>query len=199
MVDFKEIFDIMKKKYEAIFDCYYPTYDNRGFTEKNLSALFVEAYKEKVPSAIAWYEAPLESVRKENGHNDNKHMDVVIFDDVNSAAIFIESKRVYDNRKERQSRYDLERLRSEKNRLFLSNRYKKKTNTHYCVILADIWASVKQKIERLKRWESCQVYDGDGEYIVKNFIDYDTSNNETNNEIKYTYNLLGYIEKKEIN
>lgn len=191
MVDFKEVFDIMKKKYEAIFDCYYPTYGDRGFTEKNLSALFVESYKEKVPSAIAWYEAPLESVRKENGHNDNKHMDVVIFDDVNSAAIFIESKRLYDNKKERQSRYDLERLRDKKNRSFLSKQYSKHIKTNFCIIVADIWPTVRQKIDRLKRWESGLVYNGDGEYIVKDFKDYDT----TNNFIKNSYYLLGYIEK----
>lgn len=191
MVDFKEVFDIMKKKYEAIFDCYYPTYGERGFTEKNLSALFVESYKEKVPSAIAWYEAPLESIRKENGHNDNKHMDVVIFDDVNSVAIFIESKRLYDNKKERQSRYDLERLRDKKNRSFLSKQYSKNIKTNYCIIVADIWPTVRQKIDRLKRWESGLVYNGDGEYIVRDFKDYDT----TNNVIKNSYYLLGYIEK----
>jgi hypothetical protein len=194
MVDFKEVYDIMKKKYEAIFDCYYPTYGERGFTEKNLSALFVEAYKEKVPSAIAWYEAPLESVRKENGHNDNKHMDVVIFDDVNSAAIFIESKRVYDKKKELQSRNDLQRLRSEKNRSFLSKQYSKNINTNYCIILADIWTTVKQKIDRLERWESGIVYDGDGEYIFRDFKDYETPNKI----IKDQYHLLGYIEKIEL-
>ncbi len=175
----KEILSLIKKKYSKILTEYYPTYGNRGFTEQNLSALFVEAYKEIYPDTIAWFEAPLESVKKENGHFDNKHIDVILFDFKEQTMILVESKRIHSERKLNGAKQDLRRITDRNNFEFLLKNLRNRDGIRrvksIILVLADIWTDKRHKISRLEKWKKHDVFDIDGDYFYTDFTDFENA------------------------
>ena len=50
------MFDNMRQEYIKILNVLYPSKGNTGFTERNLSVNFCNAYKQVFSNAVVWYE-----------------------------------------------------------------------------------------------------------------------------------------------
>ncbi|NEW81271.1 MAG: hypothetical protein GZ094_02745 [Mariniphaga sp.] len=87
----------LRKRYDNIFEQYYPAHNSTGFTERNLTCHFAEALVIDLndKAAFIWYEAPLP--RPEKGKCP--HIDAVVFSKTRNAVFFIEAKRLGDKPK----------------------------------------------------------------------------------------------------
>lgn len=83
---FLAVFENYRYNYQRIFSLLYPSKNSTGFTERNLSVNFANAYERINPSAITWFEFQF-------GENNNLHYDAVIIDTENKRLLLIESKR----------------------------------------------------------------------------------------------------------
>ena len=83
---FLDVFENYRYNYQRIFSILYPSKNSTGFTERNLSVNFANAYERINPSAITWFEFQF-------GENNNLHYDAVIIDPENKRLLLIESKR----------------------------------------------------------------------------------------------------------
>lgn len=70
---FLDVFENYRYNYQRIFSILYPSKNSTGFTERNLSVNFANAYERINPSAITWFEFQF-------GENNNLHYDAVIID-----------------------------------------------------------------------------------------------------------------------
>ncbi len=68
---FEKIFENYKKRYESILDVLYPAKNSTGFTERNLSVNFANAYVQDHPGSVTWYEFQF-------GEKNNLHLDAII-------------------------------------------------------------------------------------------------------------------------
>lgn len=94
---FLDVFEKYRYNYQRIFSVLYPSKNSTGFTERNLSANFANAYEQISPSAITWFEFQF-------GEKNNLHYDAVIIDPENKKLLLIESKRFSNLRKKIASR-----------------------------------------------------------------------------------------------
>ena len=53
---FLDVFENYRYNYQRIFSILYPSKNSTGFTERNLSVNFANAYEQINPSAITWFE-----------------------------------------------------------------------------------------------------------------------------------------------
>ena len=83
---FNEIFDTYQKRYESILAILYPAKNNTGFTERNLSVNFANAYEMHNPGSVTWYEFQF-------GEKNNLHLDAIIVNKQRREILLIESKR----------------------------------------------------------------------------------------------------------
>ena len=80
---FLAVFENYRYNYQRIFSLLYPSKNSTGFTERNLSVNFANAYERINPSAITWFEFQF-------GENNNLHYDAVIIDTENKRLLLIE-------------------------------------------------------------------------------------------------------------
>ncbi len=83
----------LEKSYNSIFkECFIPTRDEIGFTERNLTFYFCQSYKNENRNSIVWQEMPIK--------DEHQHLDSIILDfDEKEEYIhvcLIESKRIYN-------------------------------------------------------------------------------------------------------
>ena len=83
---FFDVFENYRNNYQRILSLLYPSKNSTGFTERNLSVNFANAYERVNSSAITWFEFQF-------GENNNLHYDAVIIDPKNKRLLLIESKR----------------------------------------------------------------------------------------------------------
>lgn len=188
MINFDDIFNNMAENYIKTFTIINPQYGelcDRGFVERNLSVNFIEGYKAICPNSVAWYEMSVEKSIKKNGH-----IDAVVVDINNNAIIYIESKRVYDSRKEMGTVNDLRRLVKACENDSTFKICGKRGLVEYIVILADIWEDKNQKRDRLERWKKGNIFpeEFEGTYFVRDI------NCDAVCKIK-GYHLLGFVTK----
>ncbi|MEG1805313.1 MAG: hypothetical protein RR327_02855 [Clostridia bacterium] len=195
-MEIEKVLDKYKNNYVKILKKYYPAQDSTGFTERNQSVNFVEAYKELFPSSYAWYEAPLD--------DKTKHLDAVIFDDENERIIMIEAKRMSQpSAKTKECYNDIERLKNYKNyeKLIEKKEYKE-YKAIYGLVLVDLWCEGTRKPKIFEMWEQGKYFEGseydgyedfsdnppqNGSYYYREFTDC-----ETKESTKTNYKLLAY-------
>lgn len=83
---FEKIFENYKTRYESILDVLYPAKNSTGFTERNLSVNFANAYVQDHPGSVTWYEFQF-------GEKNNLHLDAIIVNKEQKEILLIESKR----------------------------------------------------------------------------------------------------------
>lgn len=67
---FLDVFENYRYNYQRIFSILYPSKNSTGFTERNLSVNFANAYERINPSAITWFEFQF-------GENNNLHLSLI--------------------------------------------------------------------------------------------------------------------------
>ena len=159
-----------KHNYEKIFEHIYPAKNSSGFTERNLSVNFAEAYEKTAmqlnQNCITWYEFQF-------GEKNNQHYDAVVVNITTKEILVIEAKRFNDLPKKiystvndihRINNFPAEILNENSCRITDFNLYK-----IYGVFLADIWTAGTSS-PKLKKLIKAQ-------YLSQNFIN-------TNNRIQ---------------
>jgi hypothetical protein len=202
----EKILQQYKQNYCRIFESIYPSKNNTGFTERNLSVNFAKAYEQIYPQAFTWYEFQF-------GHNNNLHYDAIIINPENREIVVVESKRFSELfKKVREVGQDIERIRA-----FSTNYFEEfvgripnlKEYTVVGVILADVWAKGKNKItisEAFKnssfiqyvRQHFCKIDEEEswffnGQHFNIDFIDVKPSLVYPNDCIREQYHLVGLI------
>ena len=77
---FFDVFENYRNNYQRILSLLYPSKNSTGFTERNLSVNFANAYERVNSSAITWFEFQF-------GENNNLHYDAVIIDPKNKRLL----------------------------------------------------------------------------------------------------------------
>ena len=139
---FESIFEAYTKRYESILDVLYPSKNNTGFTERNLSVNFAAAYEAAHPGSVTWYEFQF-------GQKNNLHLDAVIINKAEKEILLIESKRFKNTTKQvAEVEEDILRI------FFTKDEYWEEFEDRidgffnydvYGVILADVWTETKPK------------------------------------------------------
>ena len=139
---FLDVFENYRYNYQRIFSILYPSKNSTGFTERNLSVNFANAYERINPSAITWFEFQF-------GENNNLHYDAVIIDPENKRLLLIESKRFSNpHTKIASIANDIDRIQNIKiNYLhdFMSRIPDILNYQIFGVILADVWTETRKK------------------------------------------------------
>ena len=139
---FLDVFENYRYNYQRIFSLLYPSKNSTGFTERNLSVNFANAYERINPSAITWFEFQF-------GENNNLHYDAVIIDPENKRLLLIESKRFSNpHTKIASIANDIDRIQNVKiNYLhdFMSRIPDILNYQIFGVILADVWTETRKK------------------------------------------------------
>lgn len=148
---FNKVFDIYQKRYESILDVLYPAKNNTGFTERNLSVNFANAYEATHPGSVTWYEFQF-------GEKNNLHLDAVIVNRAEKEILLIESKRLKNATKQvAEIEEDIHRI------FFTKDVYREEFEARiddfldyaiYGVILADVWTETKPKIKIKEAFEN---------------------------------------------
>ena len=148
---FESIFEAYNKRYENILDVLYPSKNNTGFTERNLSVNFAAAYEAAHPGSVTWYEFQF-------GQKNNLHLDAVIINKAEKEILLIESKR-FKNATKQVAKVEEDILRI----FFTKDEYWEEFADRidgffdyniYGVILADVWTQTKPKIKIKEAFES---------------------------------------------
>ena len=135
MKSLDDVFGIYQKNYIKIFGLLYPSKNNTGFTERNLSVNFAKAYESINPSSATWYEFQF-------GDKNNLHYDAIIINPKEKVILIIESKR-FSNvaKKTSEIKSDIDRINLSLSK-YLYEFERVENNKGYSiigVILADVW------------------------------------------------------------
>lgn len=138
-----DIFDDYKNIYDNILSKLYPSKNNTGFTERNLTVNFSKAYENVIHSkdVVSWFEFQFEN--SFSMKNDN-HIDCILIDDYNKNILFIEAKRFNKQFKLKSVGYDIDRVYSLYNnrKIEFLNRINNIDDYEiYGVILTDVWVN----------------------------------------------------------
>lgn len=172
---FLDVFENYRYNYQRIFSLLYPSKNNTGFTERNLSVNFANAYERINSSAITWFEFQF-------GENNNLHYDAVIIDPENKRLLLIESKR-FSSPKEKIASIadDIDRIQNVKSNYLHDFMLRVPDILNYQifgVILADVWIETPKKK---------QIYDSfvDGTFVTIFLEDYLVKYPSLNNATYY--------------
>ncbi len=139
---FFDVFENYRNNYQRILSLLYPSKNSTGFTERNLSVNFANAYERVNSSAITWFEFQF-------GENNNLHYDAVIIDPKNKRLLLIESKRFSNpHQKIASVGADINRIQHAKDNYLHDFQLRVPDFTSYRiygVILADIWTETQRK------------------------------------------------------
>jgi len=140
----KEAFSETCSMYERILKSYYPSFGNTGFTERNITFNFCNAFLKKSndENLIVWQEVP---IKNKNDENYTEHFDSLIIDDHNHKLFLIEAKRLNETRKEEDINSDLVRIKDKWSTINFGEKNDRKTYSKYLLILADIWMPYGKK------------------------------------------------------
>ncbi len=154
----EQILKEYKNQYLKIFKNLYPSEGSVGFTERNLSVNFCNAFEKVHREACAWYEVSFEESSK-------YHFDAILVNPPTKEVFIIEAKRFSDpSGKLTSLGNDISRIleMDNKNRI-LNKLYDKDVAnyTTYGVVLADVWeeSDVKKDLSRL--WREKNFFDND--------------------------------------
>lgn len=143
---FENVFNRMIERYKVIFKNYYPAFHSNGFTERNLTFNFCNSYLELSSNfnddVLIWQEVPIKNLDSDKFNN---HIDSLIIDKKENILIFIEAKRIRNNRTYNLLKDDIDRV------LKNQNIPPVKDITHfekYGLFLTDIWTSKEKKDKR---------------------------------------------------
>lgn len=139
---FFDVFENYRNNYQRILSLLYPSKNSTGFTERNLSVNFANAYERVNSSAITWFEFQF-------GENNNLHYDAVIIDPKNKRLLLIESKQFSNpHQKIASVGADINRIQHAKDNYLHDFQLRVPDFTSYRiygVILADIWTETQRK------------------------------------------------------
>lgn len=205
-MEIERILQQYKQNYCRILESIYPSKNNTGFTERNLSVNFAKAYEQIYPQAFTWYEFQF-------GQNNNLHYDAIIINPEDREIVVVESKRFSELfKKVREVGEDIERIRSFSTKYFgefVDRIPNLKEYTVVGVILADVWAKGKNKIAISKGFmDSSFIRDNwqhfyemveeeswffNGRYFNIDFTDVKPSPVYSNECIREKYHLVGMV------
>ena len=194
--------------YFKILRIMYPSKNSTGFTERNLSVNFANAYQQQYKNAIAWYEYQF-------GERNNLHYDCILVNPDEKEILIIESKRFNNlNKKIREVYRDIKRI-NEITTVYsaeLKGRIPDYSITG--VVLADVWTGKnksKGKIKQsffdkvfLKQYQDISnsdlnIDDFHAEYFVEDIINKKIMNKEEfkieTDKMEEDYSLLGIFWK----
>lgn len=160
--ELEKVTDLYFKRYEKIFDNYYPSHDSTGFTERNLSVNFAFAMEKIYSRAFTWYEVPL----KRKG----EHCDAVIFNADTKEMFIIEAKRFDKPGKKSSFLSDVGRVINKENIDYIKTEYKSPMIDNfkcYALLLADVWLETSSKMKIYNEWGESffKVFASEDEYI----------------------------------
>ena len=141
MDDMKHVFAEMQREYINIFRLMYPSKNGTGFTERNLSVNFAEAYKKTHPDTHVWFEFQF-------GEKNNLHYDAVIVNPTDREILLVESKRIKSKKMLGEIREDVLRIEGVKDVYAEEFRYRLRDFQKYRIIgiiLADVWTQGAMK------------------------------------------------------
>lgn len=141
MVVMNQVFAEMQRAYINVFRWMYPSKNSTGFTERNLSVNFAEAYKKVHPDSHAWYEFQF-------GEKNNLHYDAVIVNPADKEILLVESKRIKAKGKIEEIHNDILRIQGAKD--LYAGEFKDRIREFQTyqivgVILADVWTEGNMK------------------------------------------------------
>lgn len=179
---FGDILKEIKRHYVNVLREFYPTVGNRGFTEENLTVAFGNAFAERCPEAVIWYELPF--VTKST---DRFHIDLAILIPKEGHIVLVESKRFSVSKKVKECTDNLKRISDPKNIKKVLGAYSKhnkgivnKYDKVTACILADVWTESKFKREVYDQWFKKNFFNNDerdihvgGEYYIEDFKEID--------------------------
>lgn len=143
----KDVFNGMVKRYEVILKKYYPAFGSNGFTERNLTFNFCNSYLELSSDykddVIIWQEVP---IKIPDTKKSNNHIDSLIIDNERKLLIFIEAKRIRNERTYQSLEDDIKRIKDNYQNIpgIDNDTILKK----YGVFLTDIWTPKVKKGKR---------------------------------------------------
>lgn len=146
--------------YERILKSYYPSFGNTGFTERNITFNFCNAFLKKSndENLIVWQEVP---IKNNNDENYSGHFDSLIIDDHNHKLFMIEAKRLNETKKIDSINSDLVRIKNKWSSINFGEKDDRKTYLKYLLILVDIWMpngkESKTKLELFGRFRNYQL------------------------------------------
>ena len=193
---FEEILKEIKGHYVNVLSKFYPTVGSRGFTERNLTVAFGNAFAKRCPEAVIWYEFPFVN---------SFHVDLAIFIPEERHLVLVESKRFSGSGKDKECTRDFKRISDPENIGALLKEYSKhnegivnKYDTVTACILADVWTESKFKNEVHKQWcDKNFFYNNErdihvnGKYYMENFKDI----NRLGENIENKYYMLMFTHK----
>ena len=141
-MNLKKELKALRDRYVHILKYLYPSKGSLGFTERNLSVNFAEAYRSCHPNACAWYEF----------HFGKKmHYDALLVDPDAKKIFLIEAKRFSNPDKTKEVDSDIQRISAfRENEEELRKRIRDYEEYAVCgIILGDVWTedSFKSKIK----------------------------------------------------
>lgn len=145
-MNLKQEMRMLRDRYVHIFEYLYPSKGSLGFTERNLSVNFAEAYQSCHPSACAWYEFHF---------GEKKHYDALLIDPDAKKIFLIEAKRFSSTKKTKEIDLDIQRISAFlENEEELRRRIRDYEGYSVCgIILGDVWtensfkSNVKESFE----------------------------------------------------
>ena len=163
-----KIIDEYHRRYEEILDAMYPSFDQTGLQERNLTVNFLaaaETVEEKEegktrPTFLWWTEFQF---------GDGKHLDGVAFDLEAKEVFLIESKRHKGEKQAKETEEDVGRILSVASDIEkLNSRFNAPVDlgdfSVYGVILADSWVGPSQKrgqaVSILNEWQTRTFFSG---------------------------------------
>lgn len=168
------------KRYFRILTEYYPSHNDIGFTERNLSCNFVTALEYELgKGCFSWFEAPIDLENK-------KHIDAIVFDIANKVSFLIEAKRFTSKSVLKKAHEDIKRMNN-KNHIDLleAGLYSTNIEKRYAILLGDIWTETTTKKDILTTWP---------DYVLDHEVCFSMHKGfaelQTDESWKYDYNLL---------
>lgn len=146
--DLNKVIALYFKRYEKIFDIYYPSHDSTGFTERNQSVNFSSAMESIYSKTFTWYEVPLKT--------KYEHCDAVIFNRNTKEMFVIEAKR-FDKPSKKISELlsDVRRIINKESIDLIKTEYKNPEIDNfkfYALLLADVWLETPKKKKIYNEW-----------------------------------------------
>jgi hypothetical protein len=139
-----------ESQYLKIFRNFYPADGSTGFTERNQSVNFCNAFEKIYKNAFTWYEVPFKE-------DSNNHFDAIVVNPEEKEIFIVESKRFSNpNQKLISFGKDIRRILNRDNRTQIIKRLndnEEELYSVYGVILADVWYETKIKREICDLWE----------------------------------------------
>lgn len=189
---FDGILEKIKGHYVNVLSKFYPTVRSRGFTEENLTVACGNAFAERCPGAVIWYELPFVTQP-----TDRFHIDLAILIPDEKHLVLVESKRFSVNKKIGDCTRDLNRISDPENIKAVLREYNEDLVNKYdkvtACILADVWTESKFKREVYDQWYNKNFFDNNerdihvaGEYYINDFDDIDG----LGEDIRKNYHML---------